>query len=372
MAPDGTTTRIYDFPFENGLPYAGLIQATDGFLYGTTWGGAGYGTVFRIDFSGTGFSTVHTFNAEDGEQSTACLIQAADGSLVGTAFGGGPFRGGLVFRLALPPSPLAVTAIAPASGPADGGTSLTIAGSGFVGGATATVGGAVAPDPSLTAPTQIVAACPQLTPGTLNDVTVTNPDMTAATLDGGFMADFLDVFSDDIFHSGVEWAVRNGITVGCGGGNFCRDDAVTRSQMAVFLVKAMEGPGYQPPPATGTMFLDVPAGAFAADFIEDFAARGITAGCGGGNFCPDAPVTRAQMAVLLLKASSAPGYVPPDPTGMLFDDVPVDAFAAAWIEALAARGITAGCSLAPPLYCPDASNTRGQMAVLLQRTFSVP
>jgi hypothetical protein len=76
--------------------------------------------------------------------------------------------------------------------------------------------------------------------------------------------------------------------------------------MAVFLLKTLFGPSYAPNPATGTMFGDVPADAFAADWIEDLARRGITGGCGGGNYCPDAPNTRGQMAVFLSKTFQLP------------------------------------------------------------------
>jgi hypothetical protein len=93
-----------------------------------------------------------------------------------------------------------------------------------------------------------------------------------------------------------------GITAGCGGSNFCPNDPVTRAQMAVFLTKAM---GEQPATAcTGTVFNDVSSilmpDAFCM-FIEKFSTLGITSGCGGGNFCPDDLVTRAQMAVFLTK-----------------------------------------------------------------------
>ena len=56
-----------------------------------------------------------------------------------------------------------------------------------------------------------------------------------------------------------------------------------------------------PSPADAT-FLDVPTGHPFFQFVEALAASGITAGCGGGNFCPDAPVTRGQMAVFFAKA----------------------------------------------------------------------
>ena len=56
-----------------------------------------------------------------------------------------------------------------------------------------------------------------------------------------------------------------------------------------------------PAPATAT-FVDVPTGYWAFRHIEALAASGITAGCGGGAFCPEEPLTRAQMAVFLAKA----------------------------------------------------------------------
>lgn len=63
--------------------------------------------------------------------------------------------------------------------------------------------------------------------------------------------------------------------------------------------------GYQlqvsPAPAVAT-FLDVPTGHQFFQFVEAFAAAGITGGCGSGNFCPNNPVTRGQMATFLSKA----------------------------------------------------------------------
>ena len=77
-----------------------------------------------------------------------------------------------------------------------------------------------------------------------------------------------------------------------------------------------------------------------------------------GSFCPGSPVTRAQMAVFLLKTSLGAAYVPPL-SAQIFEDVPSGAFAADWINDLSLRGITGGCSASPPLYCPAGSSTRG-------------
>jgi len=79
-------------------------------------------------------------------------------------------------------------------------------------------------------------------------------------------------------------------------GNTTNDDTTSISRLQVnYLLQV------SPPPATAT-FNDVPTTDPAFQFIEAIAASGITAGCGGGNYCPDQPVTRRQMAVFLAKA----------------------------------------------------------------------
>jgi hypothetical protein len=138
--------------------------------------------------------------------------------------------------------------------------------------------------------------------------------------------------------------------------------------MAVFLERGKNGSGYTPPAATGTVFNDIGAGDFAAAFIEQLAADGITAGCGNNNYCPNATVNRDQMAVFLLRAKHGSNYQPPPATGD-FADVPPGRFAAAWIEQLAEEGISAGCGNGN--YCPEAPVTRDQMAVFLVRTFGL-
>ncbi|HTY43425.1 MAG TPA: PQQ-dependent sugar dehydrogenase [Thermoanaerobaculia bacterium] len=210
-------------------------------------------------------------------------------------------------------------------------------------------------------------------PGTTMALTVIETNSTSCPSPQAAEAiqvDFLDVPPAHLFHDYVDTMARVGVTAGCGGGNYCPDTANTRAQMAVFLLKAEHGSAYAPPPCAG-LFADVPCpGGFAVDWIEQLALEGVTGGCGGGNFCPSAPVTRAQMAIFLLKTSLGSAHVPPPAVG-IFGDVPQGAFAADWIEDLYGRGITGGCQASPLLYCPDNPNTRGQMAVFLTKTFSL-
>jgi hypothetical protein len=113
----------------------------------------------------------------------------------------------------------------------------------------------------------------------------------------------------------------------------------------------------------------VPCPSPFADWIEALAAEGVTAGCGGGNYCPQNPVRRDQMAAFLLKAEHGSTYAPPSCTGV-FPDVPCPSTFADWIEQLAAEQITGGCGGGN--YCPSNPNTRGQMAVFVTKTFSLP
>jgi hypothetical protein len=112
-------------------------------------------------------------------------------------------------------------------------------------------------------------------------------------------------------------------------------------------------------------FDDVPLSDPFSPFIQTLYRLGITAGCGGGNFCPDVMVTNGQMAVFLLRSRFGTAYVPPPATGEIFADVRPGDFAANWIEALYNEGFTEGCGSNPLRYCPDAVITREQMAKLL-------
>ena len=115
--PDGTVTTLFTSSGADGGPSGPLIQASDGNFYGTTsgigTGDAGGGTVFKMTPSAV-VTTLHSF-AETLDAGTAPLggvIQGTDGNLYGTTSGGGASSGptadfggsGIVFRLMLGPS----------------------------------------------------------------------------------------------------------------------------------------------------------------------------------------------------------------------------------------------------------------------------
>jgi uncharacterized repeat protein (TIGR03803 family) len=114
ISPGGTLTTLYSFCSkkdctDGSWPGAGLVLATDGNFYGTTWLGGAYaygpkcssygcGTVFKITPGGT-LTTLHNFDGINGASPIAGLVQATDGNFYGTTTGGGVYYGGTVFKI---------------------------------------------------------------------------------------------------------------------------------------------------------------------------------------------------------------------------------------------------------------------------------
>ena len=111
---------------------------------------------------------------------------------------------------------------------------------------------------------------------------------------------FADVPASSPFCRWIEELERRGVVSGCGGGNYCPQSSATREQMAVFVLRTLE-PTLNPFACLfgSEMFADVPASSPFCRWIEELARRNVVTGCGGGNYCPAADVTREQMSVFL-------------------------------------------------------------------------
>lgn len=104
ITPAGEYTVLYSFGNESlkdgFLPYTGLVQGPDGFLYGTTLrGGANdMGIVYRISTAGN-YSVIHEFSGSDGGNPEGRLIVGHDGLLYGTTLQGGSDNRGVIYRI---------------------------------------------------------------------------------------------------------------------------------------------------------------------------------------------------------------------------------------------------------------------------------
>jgi S-layer homology domain len=161
-------------------------------------------------------------------------------------------------------------------------------------------------------------------------------------------------FTDvDGFVAAIEWLYMEDITAGCSATRFCPDARVTRVQMAQFLARALRLS------RSTTDYFDDDDGMIGESSINALARAGLTTGCGTRRFCPTRTMTRAQMAQFLARAL----HLPMTNTDYFDDDDGVTGESS--INAMAKAGLTSGC--APRLFCPTQAISREQMAALLYR-----
>ncbi len=179
---------------------------------------------------------------------------------------------------------------------------------------------------------------------------------------------FPDVPTDHWAWAYTERLANAGITSGFPDGTYRPENNVTRAEIAVFLLKGMNFPtAYTPPQAAEFNFSDIESH-WGANWIEALRASGITGGFSDGTYRPEEAVTRGQMAVFLLKALNGPDYTPPA-AAATFDDTEGH-WASNWIEALRAAGLTSGYS--DGTFRPDSPVTRAEMAVFIVNAFGLP
>ena len=179
---------------------------------------------------------------------------------------------------------------------------------------------------------------------------------------------FTDVSPTSPFYRFIETLLHHSVTGGCTTTTYCPLANTSREQMAVFVLVAREGTAFSPPACTTPVFADVPSTSPFCRWIEELSRRGVVAGCGGGNYCPTANVTREQMSVFVLRTLDS-SLNPPACTTPMFNDVPASSPFCRWIEELARRQVVTGCGGGN--YCPTAPVTREQMGVFISVTFGL-
>ena len=175
--------------------------------------------------------------------------------------------------------------------------------------------------------------------------------------------EFTDVPADAYYADAVEWAVKNGITIGTGDGTtFSPDLGCTRAQVVTFLWRAAGSPA---PKSTVNPFVDVLPGEYYAEAVLWAVENGITVGTNaeGTTFSPDEICSRAQIVTFLWRSENRPAAS----TSGSFVDVASDTYYTGAVEWAAENAITVGTNPEGTMFSPDEDCTRAQIVTFLYR-----
>ncbi len=178
------------------------------------------------------------------------------------------------------------------------------------------------------------------------------------TLTTSTRSSFPDVSTTNWAFKYIQTAQENGFVVGYTNGNFGPEDNALRDQLAVMLNRAI---------ADVYSFTDVPATHWAYTPIVYVAEHGIMTGVNSTSFAPSQSLKRDSAAVVLVRAL---GLTLNTTGGPHFTDVPATHWAYAFIETLYNNGITTGCGKGK--YCPSNYMTRAQLVVLFDKGLGLP
>ncbi|NIM93165.1 MAG: DUF4091 domain-containing protein [Anaerolineales bacterium] len=189
---------------------------------------------------------------------------------------------------------------------------------------------------------------------------------------------FQDVGEDHPYANEINELYRLGYLSGCGQDplQFCPDRPWTRAEAAVLFGRLIYSFDTKLDSAETQVFTDVPLNG-GYSWVEPYASMlwkdGYMSRCSKdpNNFCPNAPMTRVDAVVVLLKLLFGPEHVPPDPLS-IFSDVSDRWWEAGWIEEVYEMGILSPCRTSPSVrFCPFSPISRGQAAHLLFRALAL-
>ncbi len=201
----------------------------------------------------------------------------------------------------------------------------------------------------------------------------TGADRTGSIQVGGFTVNvtqrfttelFSDVLPSAYYFDAVNLLKGAAITSGCSPTTYCPTESVTRAQMAVFIVRSVLG-GDNFTYSPTPYFTDVQPTDFGFAWIQKLYELGITTGCSATLYCPADSILRSQMAVFIIRARYGAHTAFDYTTTPYFTDVPSNAFAFNYIQRMKEDNITTGCTATT--YCPNDVVTRGDMAIFIMR-----
>src|SRR6185436_15017974 len=184
---------------------------------------------------------------------------------------------------------------------------------------------------------------------------------------------FTDVPPTYPYAAEIEAMKAAAVTSGCAVDQYCPVNNATRAATIVFIYRA-RGIVYSPAQCSlngfAVPYTDVPDTHPFCAYIARAKADGLTGGCGPTTFCPENPVGRGAVAVYTSRANvwNPPACIEGQPR--TFSDVPASHPFCSFIEETDRRGVDHGCGSGA--FCPDGQVSRGAIAPLIVRGFSLP
>ncbi len=175
---------------------------------------------------------------------------------------------------------------------------------------------------------------------------------------------FTDVPASHWAHDYVQALYCQGIVTGYLDQTFRPDNPTSRVQFTKMLVLGMGWPLEHPVTPT---FVDVPELAWGYEYVETAASRGVIGGYADRTFHPSNPITRGQVAKMLVVAK---GWTLKDPTQPTFSDVPRGSIFYRYVETGVGQGLIAGYT--DGTYRPASAATRAQLSKMLYMAMNAP
>jgi len=193
------------------------------------------------------------------------------------------------------------------------------------------------------------------------------------TLVNELVSPFGDVPTDHELYPHIIALYNAGYTGGCSTDPlmYCPDTIMDRGMGAVFMLRGQFGSGYEPAPATGTLFADMTnTGYWATRWAEAMYNEGLSAGCSSDplQYCPASQMTRQEASVFGLRLKYGMDYSPPAATGTLLADMTdTNHWGTKWAEQAYLDGLLPECGSegGKPKFCPDDLVDRGWGAYLV-------
>ncbi|HPA33023.1 MAG TPA: ATP-binding cassette domain-containing protein [Anaerolineaceae bacterium] len=166
-------------------------------------------------------------------------------------------------------------------------------------------------------------------------------------------------------------AINAGYEITYDGGYFAPEGILSRAQLAIFALRCKWGPKYEPRPASGEIYTDIPRDQWLSSYVEENYHFRLTTAPKGGKFWPEMGATRASAVYSIMKAVEPSESSTPNYKGV-FPDVPSNYWAAPYIEKAVENGFITALDVKNNLFYPEEPISRADTVTMMVKALRIP